>query len=345
MNKKLLAALITLACGSAAQAQSNVTVYGLVDAGLVRESGGPVGDLTKVTSGVSNGSRLGFRGVEELGDGLSVKYVLEMGALIDTGASAQGGLAFGRQSWVGLDGKYGMLSIGRQYTPLFLALNTIDPFSGVSMAGTAANLFSEGGIRMNNTVKYALANYKGFNADLSYGAGEAAGNSQAGRQLGAMLGYTAGPLNLKLAYHHANSNPAAPASPMSSKTTLLGATYDFGVVKLAAAAALNKGLVAIGGQLQNDTRDVLLGVTVPYGQHKFMLSALRKTDRGGTGHDARQWGIGYEYAMSKRTVLYAAYAHIDNSVAAGNAGFYTVGNACEVGSGNAAYNLGMRHSF
>src|SRR5689334_16727841 len=106
MNKHCLAALIPMLCASAVHAQPNVDVYGVVDTAFVRESGGVGGASDKISSGVSTGSRLGFRGGEDLGGGLSVKYTLEMGLFNDTGASAQGGLAFGRQSWVGLDSSY-----------------------------------------------------------------------------------------------------------------------------------------------------------------------------------------------------------------------------------------------
>ncbi|MES2263665.1 MAG: porin [Pseudomonadota bacterium] len=343
--KKLIIACLPMLAADPALAQSSVTMYGVVDAGLVRESGGIAGSVTKLTGGVESGSRIGFTGTEQLGDGLFAKYTLEMGVLSDSGASAQGGLAFGRQAWVGLGGKYGQVSLGRQYTPLFLALNTIDPFGAISTAGTAANLMSLGGIRMNNTVKYAFAAPGGISVDVSYAPGEQAGDSAAGRQFGALLGYSAGPLVLKLAHHNSNSIPAGLAARTNGKTTLAGATWDVGVVKLAAAIASNKGTVAIAGNQQIDTRDLLLGATLPLGAGKVMASVLRKDDRGATGRDAKQWGIAYVHALSRRTAIYTAYGVIDNSVRAGQAGFYTVGNASDLGSGDHAFNLGMRHAF
>jgi predicted porin len=342
--KKIILALPLLAVGPA-MAQTAVTVYGVVDAGIVREMGGVAGSVTKLTGGVESGSRLGFTGTEQLGADLNARFALEMGILSDTGASAQGGLAFGRQAWVGLSGSWGMVSIGRQYTPLFLALNTIDPFGAISTAGTAANLMSLGGIRMNNTIKYAYGTASGLILDLSYAPGEQAANSSSGRVFGSQLGYKWGPLMVKMAYHRANNVPATAAPVASGRTTLAGATYDFGSVKLAAAFATNKGAVAIGGQQQVNTRDVLLGATVPVGAGKILASMIRKDDRAGTGRDANQWGVAYIHALSKRTSLYTAYGTIDNSVAGGQAGFYTVGNASDTGSGDSAFNLGLRHSF
>lgn len=342
--KKILLALPFLATGTAF-AQTSVNIYGVVDAGIVREMGGAAGSVTKMTGGVESGSRLGFTGTEQLGNGIYAKFALEMGILSDTGASAQGGVAFGRQAWVGLGGSFGMVSIGRQYTPLFLALNTIDPFGAISTAGTSANLMSLGGIRMNNTIKYAYAAPSGMSVDISYAPGEQAANSSSGRVFGALFGYTTGPLMLKIAHHRANNVPVGTAPVATGKTTLAGATYDFKVVKLAVAVATNKGTVAIGGQQQVDTRDVLLGATIPVTSGKILASVIRKDDRAGNGRDADQWGIAYIHALSKRTALYTAYGTIDNSVAAGQPGFYTVGNASDTGSGDSAINLGLRHSF
>ena len=115
--KYTTATLLALACCSA-QAQSNVTVYGVVDAGLVFERGAPTGNTSNVSSGVASGSRLGFKGTEDLGNGLSAGFVVESGFGIDTGASGQGGLTFGRQTFVSLSSNtLGTISAGRQYSP------------------------------------------------------------------------------------------------------------------------------------------------------------------------------------------------------------------------------------
>jgi predicted porin len=90
MKKSLLALAILGAIGGTASAQTAVTVYGLVDAGLVQERGAAAGNVTKLSSGVQSGSRLGFRGTEDLGSGITAKFALEAGIGIDTGASNQG---------------------------------------------------------------------------------------------------------------------------------------------------------------------------------------------------------------------------------------------------------------
>ena len=89
MKKSLLALAALASVAGAASAQSSLTMYGIVDVGVVRESGNPAGPVTKVTSGVSAGTRLGFRGVEDLGSGMSALFLLETGILADTGGNAQ----------------------------------------------------------------------------------------------------------------------------------------------------------------------------------------------------------------------------------------------------------------
>lgn len=328
----------------AAWSQGTSTVYGLIDLGLVHESGGPNGaSATKLTSGVSAGSRLGFRGTEDLGGGLSAFYTLEMGLNADTGTLGQGGLAFGRQSFVGLKGGFGSLSLGRQYTPVALIQAETDAFS-TGLAGTSANLISAGGAggnnRMDNTVRYAYVAKAGWTADVVYGLGETPGDSRARRQFGGAIGYVSGPVYVKLGHHNANSAASVPA-----RITFLGAKYDFGVATAHFNYVVNKGS-AVFGLVNADSRDELLGVSVPVGQGRFMASYIRKNDRTAANHDANQLALGYTHALSKRTSLYASIARIDNNAPAGSStGFYRVGNATEQGLGDKATNIGIRHAF
>lgn len=347
MKNIVLALTAITAFSNVALAQSSVSIYGIVDAGIVREGGGPGGSVTKLSSGVESGSRLGFRGTEDLGGGMSALFTLESGFNIDTGVSGQGGLLFGRQAWVGLQNKYGTATLGRQYTPLFLTINTIDPFMGCCLAGSSNNIISLGGIRMNNTIKYALPQQGGFNGEVAYGLGEVVGNNSAGRNIGADFGYTNGPLNIALAYHRTNNVPLPAIAPDNGRTTFVGGTYNFGIAKVALAYAINKGLITINNAAVAGTnsRDALIGVTVPFGNSKILASYIRKDDRTIANRDAHQMAIGYIYALSKRTDLYTSYARINNRAAPGASGFYTVGNASETGSGDKAFNVGVRHTF
>jgi predicted porin len=348
--------------GTASAQQTALTIYGLVDAGIVRESGGINGSTTKLTSGVQNGSRLGFKGTEDLGGGLTAKFVLESGFNIDTGASGQGGQGqttgrlFGRQAYVGLGGNWGNVTLGRQYTPHYLAIADIDPF-GVGLAGNALNLIPSI-LRTDNTIKYTTPTWSGFVADVSYTLGEQPGNNTAGRQYGAAIGYANGPLVVKLAHQRANGPaagqadtsgfPAPIAAGDRSRNTFLGAKWDFGVAAASVAFNTNKGGTLPGTTGTIDSRDWLLGVSVPYGTSTFLASYIRKNDRTANNTDANQWALGYTFAMSKRTNFYASWARISNDRDL----TYRVGNATDTGfataptaTGDKAFNVGVRHLF
>jgi predicted porin len=313
-----------------AQAQSLVKVYGVADAGIVLERGGPAGATQNVSSGVASGSRLGFKGSEDLGDGMRAFFVLENGFNMDTGTAAQGGRLFGRQAVVGLAGAAGSVSLGRQYAPYYKAVRDIvDPFC-TGLAGNAQNLFPTF-TRVDNSLEYQTPKWNGVSADVLYGVGEAAGAAAKNRTIGASASYDAGPLTLVLA-HHQQGDAAGAAH---SRNTMLGGRYKFGAVTVHAAYARNRD--ALG----NASRDALLGLAVQAGQGRVLASLVAHRDDFGRDAHARQAAIGYEYSLSRHTDLYAAYGHIVNRDGAA----YRVGNATDAGSGTSALNLGVRHVF
>lgn len=356
MKKSVLALAVLGAMAGAASAQTSATIYGIVDAGFVAESGGAAGNLRKLTSGVASGSRLGFKGTEDLGGGMKALFLLENGFNADTGTLGQGGALFGRQAYVGLGSGFGTVLLGRQYTPQYLTLAFADPF-GTGMAGDAANIMPNSGnaaSRMDNTIKYVSPDLSGFSGEVAYGFGEVADDNTAARQYGLAVGYKGGPLAVRLGYHNRNNDTATVKGTSDAKNTLLAGTYDFGIAKAHLAYGHNKGtnssplrnatnpfgsLVAPTPSI--DSRDALIGVTVPFGPHTVLASYVRKDDKAAPNQDANQWAVGYRYALSKRTDLYTAYARIKNKNGAG----YTVGSAIEAGSGNKAFNLGIRHAF
>jgi predicted porin len=353
--KKAIIAALGLAAGAGAHAQTNVTLYGIVDAAFVGERGGTASQRAKISSGAASASRIGFRGGEELGDGMSAFFTLETGVRIDTGEVDAAGTIFNRQALVGLKTKAGAVALGRQYTPYHLTLTAVaDPF-GTGYAGTAKNLFPDNGtnVRASNAVTYVSPTVEGAHVELFYSAGEQSVLS-AGRQFGGALDYGHGPLRVRLAYNSRNTDVAAAGTSHDlGRNTLLAANYDLGWSTLYAAYGIDKGTGSAplanasnpyGGVKptpSTDGRDVLLGFKAPAGPGTLMVSVQHKDDRTRFNQDATSWGIGYLVALSKRTGLYAAYAHIDNKNGAG----YTVANNSESGSGNTGYNLGIRHAF
>jgi len=351
MKKLHVALAFAGAVAGSAYAQPAVEVYGILDMGFVRESGsipgldsnGPLAGGTpisaggnKLTSGTQSGTRLGFKGTEDLGGGLKGLFVLETGIGADRGGFNQGNLAFGRQSFVGLQGNFGTVTLGRQLTSYFLALNQVaDPFAS-GLAGNAQNLMlppsyiePDRAIRMNNTIKYASPIIAGISGEAAYGFGEVGGSQSANRVVSAAIGYQMKPVAVRLAYYRKNNE----LDSDRITSTMLAANWDFGVAKLFAAYADNDWFGI-------DSRDTLIGASAPFGPHTFIASYIRKDVRNANA-DADQWGLGYTYALSKRTNLYAAYGRIGNEGAA----TFTVGNNSENGTSNAAFNLGVRHLF
>lgn len=330
MQKHVLSALALGWASAVAQAQSSVTVYGIADAGLVLERGGAAGNTQNISSGVGSGSRLGFKGKEDLGGGAAAFFLLENGFLIDTGAAGQGGLMFGRQAYVGLSGAAGAVSAGRQYMPYFKALRDVaDPF-GTGFAGNVQNIFFPS-TRVDNSVEYTTPRYHGFSADVMYGFGEAAGDSSRNRTIGGAASYDNGPLNLVLT-HHQRDNPLGSAH---TRYTMLAGRYRVGDVTGHAAYSRNKDL------LGNDSRDALLGLTVSVGEDKLLASYIDHRDGSSARQNAHQAAIGYLHPLSVRTDLYVAYGHIVNR----NGANYHVGTATDSGTGTTGFNLGVRHVF
>ncbi|MCU6501713.1 porin [Rugamonas sp. A1-17] len=322
-------ALIGCLCGIAS-AQSNVTIYGIADAGLVRETGGAAGSVSRVSSGVGSGSRLGFKGTENLGSDLSAFFQLENGYNIDTGSAGQGGLLFGRQAFVGLSSKYGAISLGRQYSPLYTTLrDVVDPFE-IGLAGNVTNIIP-GNTRVDNMVEYKTPRYAGFAADLAYGAGEAAGDSSKNRTLGAAVSYVNGPLNVTLTNHIKENADASD----SSRYSLAVAKYKAGAFSVDYAHGVTHGLAGAR------SKDDVLGGTWTTGAHTVLASYIRHDDQTAANKDAHQWAVAYLYGLSKRTDLYLSYGRISNRNGAG----YTVGNGTDTGTGNTGTDIGVRHRF
>lgn len=335
MKKSLLALAVLGAFAGVASAQSSVTLYGKIDLSYVNE-GGPAGTTNKLTSGVSGGSRIGLRGAEDLGGGLKAIFTAETGFCADStaggGFCTGGGVFMGRQAFVGLDGGFGKLTLGRQYTPQFLVMANADPF-GFGYEGSIANATSYS-LRANNAVIYSIPNMSGFGASAMYAFGEKTGNNSAGQEMGLSLGYNNGPLGVNYGYDKLKD--AVTGNTDTTRSTLVG-SYDFGVVKpvLLYHTAKNS---AVGGI---DNRSLMAGLTAPLGAGSLMFSYIKTNDRTAAKKDTSQVAIGYQYNLSKRTGVHVSYAKISNK----NGAAYTVGNATDGGTGDRGFAVGVVHNF
>jgi predicted porin len=285
MKKSLIASAVLTCLSGLTSAQTSVTLYGIVDAGLSyvskaapAGSTGATGSVVGVDSGLLQSSRFGMRGTEDLGGGLNAIFALEGGIAIDTGASTQGGALFGRRSIVGLSGKdFGNLQIGRRKD---FTDEVAEPYSSITPFGTfitrvhANNLDRVGGNRANNMLYYSTPVFGGFRANATVGFGETAGNSKAGRSLGYGAVYDAGgPLSVGFGYWESKLGTVTATSNSSSdqgatsgagcntvglssagttciKTWMAGARYKLGSLNLRGSySQVKQPLITTGGGL------------------------------------------------------------------------------------------------
>lgn len=337
MKKSLLAAAVLSAFAGIASAQTNVTIYGVADAAITRFDNG-ASTVTRMDSGQQSGSRIGFKGSEDLGGGLSAIFAIENGFSIDDGALSNG-LLFGRQAWVGLNSGVGTVKLGRQYIPLRVAVDTVDPF-GLGLAGRADLVMEVYGERSNNTINYTSPNLGGFTAQAAYSLGEVAGDESIGRQAGLSLGYAAGPVNVVAAYHDRNltSGTETIVDAGNSNTAFVGGTYDLGILKLHAAYGVTKAEDAAGAKTA-DHDNAMLGVSASFGASRVLASYMRRSNDFTADADTDAFALGYTYSLSKRTNLYTSYLHVKNDAGA------NLGSASATGLDPNKFNVGIRHTF
>jgi predicted porin len=346
-----LALAVLGAFAGAASAQSSVTIYGIVDASVSRIDNG--GDsVVGLDSGNNAASRIGFKGVEDLGNGLKASFVLENGFNVSNGAqSSDDGAAFSRLAYVGLGGNFGTVRLGRQNSQIKEALTVIDPFSSSGMVN-AVDFYLGGDVpeRVSNQITYVSNNYGGFSGSIGYEFGETPGDTGANRGYGIQLGYANGPLAVQFAYQNRNQNDGAGVDA-DVKDAILGATYDFGAFKLHAAYGQRKldagaqyGDPSLTAAEDQKIRSYVVGATVPFGASKIRAEYIRNDNRDVENADSNVWALSYTYALSKRTTLYATYARVNNDDGSqlGIGGPSTDVVAGENASGAA---IGIQHNF
>ena len=347
---------IALAASAAASAQttpapaSSVTIYGVADA-FVQFSDG-ANRLTRAQSGGLAGSRLGFRGNEDLGGGLRAVFTLEHGT------NGQGAF-WGRQAFVGLaDTSIGQVTLGRQYGSLYPLTGDFSEFAngvyGPSTAviggfggyepvrGSANSATANGGpSRVNNSVKLESASFGGVKVGALWGFGEAAGSTTGTRVADAWLRYTGGPLDAMVSFVDDKIN----ATGFSVRTISGAAAYSFGAVRLT------------GGYLSVDDRNTTnadgqgywVGGDYRFGQHLVKAQWVENKAENVNAGKTQAIGAGYQFDFSRRTALYTSLTRFKNDGSAGYANRWA--SALPAGLTSASerniteFALGIRHSF
>ncbi|NUU01570.1 porin [Herbaspirillum robiniae] len=335
MKKSALAiSTLALACANV-YAQSSVTVYGLIDAGVTYNSkvGAANGSRFSVDSGDQAASRIGFKGSEDLGGGLSAIFNLENGFAADTGGMSTANTLFDRKSVVGLSGGFGTVTLGRQ-TDYLEDLGT--KYGSVSTVGSNAikgahfgNLDrTAGGARTDNSIRYDSNNLSGFTGSLFYGFGEIAGNNSAGQSFGVAGNYANGPFGIGAGYYQNKLSAASTtgqAGDTSLKTFSIGASYQAGPVKLygmwsqikqpRAAAVAATGLTNITNATKANVFDLGADYLVTPNLHLvgaviYDRADIKRATTGATTGSTTQLNVGVDYYLSKRTDVYAMYSNL-----------------------------------
>jgi len=360
MKKSLIAIAALGSLTGGAWAQSSVTMFGVVDLSVRHVDNGN-GFWQLAQDGMA-ASRLGFRGVEDLGGGLKASFFLDGAIGPDTGLGtssygngdrATGAFAFLRRSTVSLSNQWGEVRLGRDYTPTFWTIGIPDPF-GLQGVGNAGNIFISAEVRglagagaaygtlvrANNMVQYILPNGQfgpGLYGQFAVAAGE---NAPANKYYGGRLGYGAGPYDVSGSYGHTD---VTTSGSITMEQWNLAGSWNFGVVKVSGYY----GQIRIDGLAGGDaTQDNwFIGAAAPIAQWNIKASYGQVKQSGNSldGNKASQWAVGLDYNLSKRTAIYATVAGIDNTNTA-----YAVsatGPGPSRGVNSTGGELGVRHIF
>ena len=311
-NLIAVAALATLAVS--AQAQSSVTLYGNVDAGLtyskVKQAGNST-STTGVTSSILTESFFGLKGQEDLGGGLKAIFKLESFIDVDTGATTAGNF-FGKNAYVGLAGDFGTVKLGNQESLFKTEAAAFDAFGSSRLLAASNTLFvgvTALGGSWQNTIGYTSPNLNGLTLSAQHSARETnAGKSAAtvnGGGTAVAANYSAGALGLSAVYGDVR-NTAGAAGAEQNKAWLLGASYDFGVVKAFAQYGQNK-LEDNAGADDGKDKFFQVGAVVPVTQAGAVHAAYGQL-KGDDDKD-RQFSLAYHHTLSKRTGVYAGVTY------------------------------------
>ena len=351
MKKSLLALAVLGSMAGVASAQSSVTLFGIVDvnAKYVRNDGF---DNRKSlgTDGI-NSSRLGFRGVEDLGGGLKAGFWLEGALQPDDGTNSK--FDFRRRSTLSLMGNWGELRLGRDYTPVFWNQTVFDPF-GTNGVGSSINVTHNVAqptyVRASNSAAYFLPSGLGGLYGWAQIAANEGGAATAGKYAGARIGYAAGPFDVVAAY--GQQYFTATSTGGKFKEFNLSGSWDFGVAKIMGQYNDEKYTDTLAAAVPAiNERRYLLGAVVPLGTGEIHASWVRNDVRDAgtlsTQSDADQIALGYVYNLSKRTAIYGQGARINNK---GSSGFSVSGGSSSPGGptpggDSTGFELGIRHFF
>ena len=361
MKKAVAIALAAGLGAGGAHAQSQVTVYGIVDVALAHMNNADAaghGVTREPSLTGSLPSRIGWRGSEDLGGGLAAVFDMESGFNPDVGTLGQGGRIFGRQAWVGLRGRWGTLQLGRILNMTYLATMKSDVLGPNLFSINSIDLYLPNA-RSDNAIGY-LGTFGGLTVGATWSvgrdassaggpsatgcAGEVPGNARACRQFTALLGYDTTAYGIDATYDKLYGNAGAAGGLTSS------ADYDrritsngwvmAGAVKIG-AGVIDRKTVAAAGVTESDL--FYLGASIPVAPRLTLDAQVARKNVKGSPDDTNLAVARLTYALSARSAVYAGVGRMDNHGAAAIA--LDAGGATAPGKAQSGTMAGLRHTF
>lgn len=351
-------AVLSCAPVSSAFAQSSVTLYGVLDNGLVYQSAGGNNSAIRAVPGGLFSTRFGFKGSEDIGGGLHVNFQLEQAFSGQTGAATNPAEAFNRLAFVGLSGNFGEFRLGLQNSPEYDVLQAAMDPSWVKSLASPMNNFNSLIIRANDGISYYTPTFYGLNAKFMVALRDP--TTGTGNGLGfynAVVQYENGPLNIAAGYERGDepSVGAGGAYTLSGGATAgagavlsvfnAGASYAIGADRVWLAYHTEK-LTNSPKYLQHDVYQISDSYKVdPFALVSLMYGYVH--DRTGEGNNAQELGLLFEYYLSKSTELYTAVGFLQNR----NQAEYTLsgtaysGLSVTPGTDSRGIGIGMVHKF
>jgi predicted porin len=350
MKKSLVALAVLGAFGGSAFAQaaaptSSVTLFGVIDLSARYTNNGNDTRFDLATDGLAS-SRLGVRGVEQLGGGMTASFWFEGAVNADDGTA--GGQTWRRRQTASLTSGFGEVRLGRDYTPTFWNATVFDPF-GTNGVGAQSNVHNPhvgitAFVRANNSIGYFLpGGMGGLYGQAMVAAGEGVGFD---KYMGARVGWKAGPIDVAVSFGQ-NTNATGPVAGFqgddTAQTINVGGSWNFGIATLMGYY----GVFSLGN---NERTNLLVGATAKFGPGTLRASySSYDNDATGPSQDGTQIALGYIYDLSRRTALYGTVSRISNDAAASfgarSGGNNSGGIAPVAGKNYTGAEIGVRHSF
>jgi predicted porin len=367
MQKKLIALAVAGLASSASFAQTNVTIYGIVDMGVVRTDADGKNSGWKIDNGLLSGSRLGFKGMEDLGGGLKALFTLEYMLMPDVnaplGSAGDWSGTATRQSYVGLTGNWGTVHMGRLQGAGYNFACAHNPVAGGAfdtiskLTGGQLLLGCGSAGRTNNSFAYVSPNWSGFTFEYNHArvtenanrgttpvkplAGSNVDDSYANLVRG---NYTNGPFSASLVWAGTDGGSVTSVSAPDTDEWGIGADYDFGMVKIYGTYQNRDTDTAAGVKLAANGDKWAVGASIPVFKVGSIMLSYADFSSDATGFDADSWTLAYTHSLSKRTTLYGGYSDVNNSRLATSASAAAVG-VPKAGGDASMFAFGVRHTF